>query len=176
MLCINANPRWPVPHHPRVILDRPEEKTGLNPVKRATVVAQADIVGVQAPWRVPERGAKKKTKPFPKLDYLDATVSDLSVEDVYDTHCQTTHAGRSTHTGTHTLLKLGDGAENELLLPSLLSLPQPLLGAFAVPLLAVFAPLVALYGRLAQAFVVRGRRRLPEGAQGGLRRGVADLP
>ena len=130
---------------PRMILDRPEEKTELNPVKIiATVVAQADIVGVQAPWRVPEKAPKKKTKPFPKLDYLDATVSDLSVEEVYEEPRLPNNARREVDREVlHPLLKLGDGAEIEPLLSSLLSLPQPLLGAFAVPLLAVLAPLVA---------------------------------
>jgi len=97
-----------------------------NPLKViATVVAQADIVGVEAPWRAPNTIAlPAKTEPLRRIHGTWGPRREI------DRSC------------LHPLLRLGgDSDAVEPWLTSLLALPPPVL-ALAVPFAAVLTPLL----------------------------------
>ena len=135
---------------PSMVIDRPPDEKILNPLKViATVVAQADIVGVPSPFRVPDApppiaAAAAADAPLDALDAPPATAADGPL-------LLPNKARREVdRDNIHPLLKLGDGApfeRREALLTALLALPTPLRNALlllaAAPLLKVW-PLVGL--------------------------------
>ena len=95
-----------------------------------TVVAQADIVGVQMPWRAPNA----MPSPVRGFEPKEHEPEILRLPN---------HARREVdRTNVHPLLKLGDGDAAEPLLSSLLSLPTPLLLSLLAPLLLAVSPLL----------------------------------
>lgn len=96
-----------------------------NPITvLATVIAQAEIVGVEAPFKAPATFTPAPTAP--PVDRLP------------------NGARREIHREcVHPLLKLGDGAALEPLLARLLDLPPTLLLTAVAPVLVLLAPLLA---------------------------------
>ena len=115
-----------------------------SPVKWiATVIAQAEIVGVEQPNRVPNTFPAPKPK-FPRFnwDVLPKPTSTPTKEPRLPNNARR-EVDRDC---VHPLLKLGDGETTiEPLLTSLLALPQPALLAVVGPVLVACVPLLAVF-------------------------------